>query len=44
MKLVLSHDYNGHVGIEHGDKDREWESIVAIREILEELQQPNAFK
>jgi len=44
MKLVLSHGYNGHIGIEHGDKDREWESIVAIREILEGLQQPNAFK
>lgn len=44
MKLVLSHGYNGHVGIEHGDKDREWESIVAIREILEGLQVPNALK
>ena len=44
MKLVLSHGYNGHVGIEHGDKDREWESIVAIREILEGLQKPNALK
>jgi sugar phosphate isomerase/epimerase len=44
MKLVLSHGYKGHVGIEHGDKDREWESIVAIREILEGLQKPNALK
>lgn len=44
MKLVLSHGYNGYVGIEHGDKDREWESIVAIREILEGLQKPNALK
>jgi L-ribulose-5-phosphate 3-epimerase len=34
MKIVLSHDYHGHVGIEHGDKDREWESIVEIRDIL----------
>jgi sugar phosphate isomerase/epimerase len=44
MKIVLSHGYSGHVGIEHGDKDREWESIVAIREILEGLQKPNALK
>jgi sugar phosphate isomerase/epimerase len=38
MKIVLSHGYSGHVGIEHGDKDNEWESIVAIRQILEGLQ------
>jgi sugar phosphate isomerase/epimerase len=38
MKLVLSHGYHGHVGIEHGDRDREWASIVEIREILEDLQ------
>jgi sugar phosphate isomerase/epimerase len=38
MKIVLSHGYHGHVGIEHGDKDREWESIVDIRKILETLQ------
>ncbi|MDF2156798.1 TIM barrel protein [Algoriphagus sp. CAU 1675] len=38
MKIVLSHNYHGHVGIEHGEKDREWESIVEIREILEKLQ------
>ena len=44
MKIVLSHGYSGHVGIEHGDKDKEWESIVAIREILEGLQKPNALK
>ena len=39
MKIVLSHDYHGYVGIEHGERDREWESIVEIREILERLQQ-----
>ena len=39
MKLVLSHDYHGYVGIEHGTQDREWESIVAIRQTLEGLQQ-----
>jgi len=38
MQVVLSHGYHGHVGIEHGDKDREWESIVEIREKLEGLQ------
>lgn len=38
MKMVLSHGYHGHVGIEHGDRDREWASIVEIREILEDLQ------
>jgi L-ribulose-5-phosphate 3-epimerase len=38
MKIVLSHGYHGHVGIEHGEKDREWESIVEIREKLEWLQ------
>ncbi len=31
MKIVLSHDYHRYVGIEHGEKDREWESIVEIR-------------
>jgi sugar phosphate isomerase/epimerase len=35
MKIVLSHGFNGYVGIEHGDKDREWESIDEIREKLE---------
>jgi sugar phosphate isomerase/epimerase len=35
MKLVLSHDFHEYVGIEHGEKDREWESIVEIREKLE---------
>jgi L-ribulose-5-phosphate 3-epimerase len=34
MKIVLSRGYHGHVGIEHGDRDREWESIVEIRDIL----------
>jgi len=39
MRLVLSHGYHGHVGIEHGDRDREWESIVEIKNILEGLQE-----
>jgi sugar phosphate isomerase/epimerase len=34
MKIVLSHGYHGYVGIEHGDRDREWESIVEIRDTL----------
>lgn len=37
MKIVLSHGYHGYVGIEHGEKDREWESIVEIRDILTEV-------
>jgi sugar phosphate isomerase/epimerase len=38
MKIVLSHNYHGYVGIEHGERDREWESIVEIRQTLEKLQ------
>ena len=38
MKIVLSHNYHGYVGIEHGEREREWESIVEIRQILENLQ------
>jgi sugar phosphate isomerase/epimerase len=39
MKIVLSHDYHGYVGIEHGEKGREWESIVDIRKTLEEVRE-----
>jgi sugar phosphate isomerase/epimerase len=39
MKIVLAHGYHGFVGIEHGEKDREWESIVAIRDILMEVRE-----
>jgi len=35
MKIVLSHGFNGYVGIEHGEKDREWESIDEIRTNLD---------
>jgi sugar phosphate isomerase/epimerase len=38
MKIVLSHNYHGYVGIEHGEREREWESIVEIRQTLEKLQ------
>ncbi len=31
MKIVVGHKFNGYVGIEHGDQDREWESIEEIR-------------
>jgi sugar phosphate isomerase/epimerase len=37
MKIVLAHNYHGYVGIEHGDKDREWESIVEIRVKLDSI-------
>ncbi len=37
MKIVLSHNYHGYVGIEHGEKDREWESIVEIKNTLVEV-------
>ena len=37
MKIVLSHGYHGYVGIEHGERGREWESIVEIRDILKEV-------
>ena len=39
MNIVLEHGYHGHVGIEHGEKGREWESILEINEILLALQQ-----
>ncbi len=37
MKIVLSHDYDGYVGIEHGDEGKEWESIIKIKNTLTEL-------
>lgn len=37
MKIVLSHGYHGYIGIEHGERGREWESIVEIRDILKEV-------
>jgi sugar phosphate isomerase/epimerase len=43
LKIVRSHGYSGYVGIEHGERGKEWESIVAIRQQLEALQQPNAL-
>lgn len=39
MKIVFSHGFNSYVGIEHGEKDREWESIVEIREKLTAFQE-----
>jgi sugar phosphate isomerase/epimerase len=35
MKLVLSYDFQGYVGIEHGEEGREWESIEEIKKELE---------
>lgn len=37
MKIVLSHGFNGYVGIEHGEKEREWESIEEIRVNLDQV-------
>ncbi len=39
MNIVLEHGYHGYVGIEHGEKGREWESIQEINKILLALQQ-----
>ena len=35
MKVVLDAGYRGYCGIEHGEADREWESIVEVKEKLE---------
>lgn len=35
MKIVKAHGFRGYVGIEHGEKDREWDSIDEIRSNLE---------
>ena len=35
MRIVLDTGYRGYVGIEHGEKDREWESIVEVKEKLQ---------
>lgn len=35
MKIVVAHKFNGYVGIEHGEKDKEWESIDEIRSNLD---------
>jgi sugar phosphate isomerase/epimerase len=37
MKIVLSHGFNGYVGIEHGTEGREWESIEEIRLKLDQI-------
>ena len=37
MNIVLSHGFNGYVGIEHGERGREWESIMEVRDTLLEL-------
>lgn len=37
MNIVLSHGFHGYVGIEHGERGREWEAIVEVRDILIEL-------
>lgn len=37
MKIVVAHKFNGYVGIEHGEKDREWDSIDEIRANLDTI-------
>lgn len=37
MDIVLSHGFNGYVGIEHGERGRVWDSIVEVRDIVTEL-------
>ena len=37
MNIVLSHGFHGYIGIEHGERGREWDSIVEIRDTLIEL-------
>ncbi len=34
MRIVLDAGYRGHVGIEHGEEGREWESVVEVKEKL----------
>lgn len=34
MKIVLKAGYHGYCGIEHGEKGREWDSIVEVKEAL----------
>ena len=35
MRIVLDAGYRGYCGIEHGEKGREWESIVEVKRKLE---------
>ncbi|GAB2479454.1 TIM barrel protein [Algoriphagus taiwanensis] len=37
MKIVLAHNYHGYVGIEHGERGREWESIEECRVNLDQV-------
>lgn len=37
MKIVVAHGFKGYVGIEHGEKDREWDSIDEIRANLDTI-------
>lgn len=34
LRIVLDSGYRGHFGIEHGEKDREWESIMEVKNKL----------
>lgn len=37
MKIVLARGFNGYVGIEHGEPNREWQGIEDIRKNLETI-------
>lgn len=37
MKIVLAHNYHGYVGIEHGERGREWETIEEVRVNLDQV-------
>ncbi|MEM1121796.1 MAG: sugar phosphate isomerase/epimerase family protein [Bacteroidota bacterium] len=34
LSIVLDAGYRGYCGIEHGEKDREWESIMEVKQLL----------
>ncbi|MDX5340750.1 MAG: sugar phosphate isomerase/epimerase [Cyclobacteriaceae bacterium] len=37
MKIVVAHNYHGYVGVEHGEKGREWETIEEVRVNLDQV-------
>jgi sugar phosphate isomerase/epimerase len=39
LRVVLDSGFRGHCGIEHGEQNREWESIVEVREKLEAVRE-----
>lgn len=37
MKIVVAHNYHGYVGVEHGERGREWETIEEVRVNLDQV-------